>query len=475
VRITNSRSRAASILSGASYSFIPEILSLQMNSSSAVRRRLFAVASLTVLAGACSKPAARPPRAAIAVTVIPVKRASVPYDVEANGIVTPLQTAIVSPQVDGIITEVNFPEGSEVTKGQVLFHLDARPYQAAYDQAVAALARDKATATYSSKEADRYESLVKQAIVTAEQAEQLRSTAQAAAATVLADSANLATAKFNLDNTIVRAPISGRTGGLLVRTGNVVHASGGTGLVVINQVRPILVRFAVPAAQLPMVLKYGEKGGRVVDLPVSAAPGSLLDNATPPDTANPMDAAGGSGAPAQRVKVARVAGDPDSKGGLSFIDNAVDTTTGTVTLKGTFPNPNGTLWAGQFVATSLRLYIEDSVLVLPTQAVVTGQTGTYVYVIDSEDVAQQRPVTVERAAGMISVIASGVSQGERVVTDGQSRVTPGAHVTIGLHDPTTGGASGAAGATAGRGRGGRGGGRGGRGKKADTTATKPGE
>jgi multidrug efflux system membrane fusion protein len=149
-----------------------------------------------------------------------------------------------------------------------------------------------------------------------------------------------------------------------------------------------------------------------------------------------------------------------------------------VTLKGTFPNPRGTLWSGQFVATSLRLYTEDSVLVLPTQAVVTGQTGTYVYVIDSDDVAQQRPVTVERAAGMISVIASGVNEGERVVTDGQSRVTPGAHVTIGLHEPGAGGGAGVAGAATGRGRGGRGGGRGGRGgrgKKADTTAAKPGE
>jgi multidrug efflux system membrane fusion protein len=450
-----------------------------MNSSSTVRRRLYAVASLAVLAGACSKPAARPPRPAIAVTIIPVKRASVPYDIEANGIVAPLQTAIVSPQVDGIITEVNFAEGSEVTKGQVLFHLDPRPYQAAYDQSVAALARDKATATYSAKEAERYESLVKQAIVTAEQAEQLRSTAQAAAATVLADSANLSNAKFNLDNTVVRAPISGRTGSLLVRTGNLVHSAGGTGLVVINQVRPILVRFAVPAGQLPMVLKYGERDGKVISLPVSAVPGSLLDNAAPADTTNPMDAAGSNSAPAQKVKVATAPADPDAKGGLSFIDNAVDTTTGTVTLKGTFPNPRGTLWAGQFVATSLRLYIEDSVLVLPTQAVVTGQAGTYVYVIDSDDVAQQRPVTVERAAGMISVIASGVSQGERVVTDGQSRVTPGSHVTIGLHDPSTGSGAGVAGTGSGRGgRGGHGGGRGGRGgrgKKADTTAAKPGE
>jgi multidrug efflux system membrane fusion protein len=128
------------------------------------------------------------------------------------------------------------------------------------------------------------------------------------------------------------------------------------------------------------------------------------------------------------------------------------------------------------VATSLRLYIEDSVLVLPTQAVVTGQTGTYVYVIDSDDVAQQRPVTVERAAGMISVISSGVSAGERVVTDGQSRVTPGAHVTVGLHEPGSAAGADPAGSGAGSGRGGRGhGGRGGRGKKADTTAAKPRE
>ena len=176
------------------------------------------------------------------------------------------------------------------------------------------------------------------------------------------------------------------------------------------------------------------------------------------------------------MKVATSAADPVSKGGVSFIDNAVDTTTGTVTLKGTFSNPRGTLWVGQFVATSLRLYIEDSVLVLPTQAVVTGQTGTYVYVIDSDDIAQQRPVTVERAAGTISVIASGVSQGERVVTDGQSRVTPGAHVTIGLHDAGADNGAGVAGAAGARGgRGGGRGGRGGRGKKADTTAARPGE
>jgi multidrug efflux system membrane fusion protein len=446
-----------------------------MNSTSEVGRRLFAAASLAGLAGigACTKAPARAPKPMIAVSVIPVKRASVPYDIDANGIVTPMQTAIVAPQVDGIITEVNFSEGHDVEKGQVLFHLDPRPYQAAFNQATAALARDKATAVYAQSQYERYSSLAKQGIVTAEQAEQMRATAQSAAATVVADSGALATAEFNLGNTVVRAPISGRTGSLLVRTGNLVHAAGATALVVINQVHPILVRFAVPASQLPQILKYGEKGGQPIPLPVKALPGNLADAAAQGDTTTPMDAMNGNGAvPSKPVALAPAASDPDAKGGLSFIDNAVDTTTGTVTLKATFANRGGTLWAGQFVATTLRLYTEDSVLVLPTQAVVTGQTGTYVYVIDSTNTAEQRPVTVERAAGALSVISAGVSEGERVVTDGQSRVTPGAQVTVGARDPT------APGAAAGLGRNGRGrGGRGGRGKagKADSTPSKSAE
>ena len=446
-----------------------------MNRFAGTRRGFFAVASFVsvVVGGACSKAPPRPTRPAVAVTVVPVRRRSVPYDIDANGIVTPMQTANVMPQVDGIILEVNFSEGQDVVKGQVLFHLDPRPYQAAYNQAVAALARDKASLAYALSQQERYGSLASQGIVTKEQAEGMRATAASTAGTVQADSANVDNAKFNLDNTVVRAPISGRTGGLLVRTGNLVHAAGGTPLVVINQVRPILVRFAVPASELPMILKYGEKTGKVVGLPVTAIPGGTPAVATAADTTNPMDAAASGGAPAKRVKIAPSDSNTDAKGGLSFIDNAVDTTTGTVTLKATFSNRNGTLWAGQFVSSSLRLYIEDSVLVLPTQAIVTGQQGTYVYVIDSSNTAQQRPVTVERAAGAISVIASGVAEGERVVTDGQSRVTPGSQVTVGLREPGSGG-----GAGGGQGRGGRGGGRGGRGGgkgrgKSDTTAAKP--
>lgn len=399
---------------------------------------------LALTTGCAAKPAARAPRAAIAVTVVPVRRASVPYEVNVNGVVTPMQTATVVSQVDGIITDVAFAEGQDVVKGQVLFRIDPRPYQAAYDQTKAAITRDRVTATYAREQAARYDTLAQTRSVTREQADQMGATAAAAAATVDADQAALDKAKFDLDNTTVRAPISGRTGSLLTHIGNVVHAAGAGGLVVINQVRPTLVRFAVPGAELSKILHYGARGGLLVTAAAdAAAPAAARDTMTPTDAAN------GSPRVPLPGRTRPAVPDPERTGTLTFIDNAVDTTTATVQLKATFANKAGTLWAGQFVATTLRLFVEDSVLVVPTGAVVTGQTGTYVWVVDSSNTAQQRPVVVERAAGDLSVITSGVSDGERVVTAGQSRLTTGAPVTLG--DSTSGGR-----------RGGRGGGRGGR-------------
>lgn len=403
------------------------------------------------LTGCGAKTPPRAPRAAIAVTVTPVRRMSVPYEIAANGVVTPMQTAAVVSQVEGIVTDVTFSEGADVTKGETLFKIDPRPYQAAFDQATALLARDRAAAAYSREQAARYDTLAQSRSVTQEQADQMRATAMSNAATVDADLATLATAKFNLDNTTIRAPISGRTGSLLVHVGNVVHASGSAPLVVINQVRPTLVRFAVAGSELPKILQYGGRGGLPVTAAVSdAAPAGAPDTTSRPDT----PAASGKSSIPGHVKAAPA--DPEHTGTLSFIDNAVDTTTATVQLKATFANRGGSLWAGQFVATSLRLYVEDSVLVVPTGAVVTGQTGTYVWVVDSSNTAQQRPVVVERAAGDLSVITSGISAGDRVVTAGQSRLTDGATVTLG------GGRGDSASAAAG-GRSGRGGGRSGRG------------
>ena len=373
-----------------------------------------------LLLGACTSKRTRPENPPVPVTVVAAHRTNLPYTTTANGIVTPLQTATVAPQVDGIVAQVTFRESQEVAAGQILFRIEPSPYLAAYRQALAALARDSATAVNARHEVSRYDSLEAKDFVTHEQADQVRATASAADATVKADENAVAGARWSLDKTTIRAPISGRTGGLLVRTGNVVHAATGTPLVVINQIRPILVRFPVPGSDLPLIQRYGADKA----LPVTALPGR-----SPAETASDTTLGGGAIAtpndppPPQPLRAASVA-----QGTLTFIDNAVDTTTGTVMLKASFANQAGTLWPGEFAAVSLRLFVEPNALVVPTEAVLTGQTGTYAYVVDSTKAAQQRRVTVERTANGLAVISAGLKDGERVVTAGQSRLTPGAKV-----------------------------------------------
>ena len=417
------------------------------------------------LAGACAKAPPARPKATVPVVVTRARIMDVPYTVEANGVVVPLRAATVGSQVEGIIKRVAFAEGQNVTAGQVLFEVDPRPYRGAYQQALATMNRDRANAEHARREADRYAGLAAQDYVTKEQAEQQRANAAATSANVAGDEAALANAKFNLDNTTIRAPISGRTGALLVKEGNLVHASGATPLVVINQISPIVVRFAIPATQLPLLQRYGAAGG----LTVTATPNSgaeTLDPGAQPQVGlniggNDRSATARSGPPgtSQTAIAPRDAHAPASSqlsslvqtehGTLSFIDNAVDTTTGTVLLKATFPNPNQRLWAGEFVSTQLNLFVEQQALVVPTQAVVTGQSGSYVYVVTDSNTASQRPVTVERTAGSLSIIASGLRGGEQVVTDGQSRLTPNAKVQVTTPQGASGGGRGA-------GRGGRG-------------------
>ena len=410
------------------------------------RRSFLAGLALLSLAGACSKKQEQRGRQAVPVLATRAKKTAVPYTIEANGVVIPYQSSTVASQVEGIIRRVAFQEGQDVVKGQVLFEIDPRPYQAQYQVAAANLARSRATAENAQREAQRYATLAQQDYVTREQADQQRATAASSAASVAADQATLAAARFNLENTTIRAPISGRTGALLVREGNLVHASGSTPLVVINQISPILVRFAIPSTQLPLLQRYGTVGGLVV----TATPNSGSESVSEP-TAGPIGLSVGGGDPAQAAgstSTGQGGGPPSGtmraapatpslvpiaqpeNGSLSFIDNAVDTTTGTVLLKASFPNPNKRLWVGEFVATRLELFVEQNALVVPTPAVVTGQQGTYVYVITDSSTAQQRPIRVERTAGDLSVIASGLRDGEQVVTDGQARLTPNAKVVL---------------------------------------------
>jgi multidrug efflux system membrane fusion protein len=348
---------------------------------------LFAIA-------ACSKndPPRQPP---VPVSVTTVKRASIPFIVAANGVAEPMQTVAVESQVNGILNHVTFAEGQPVQAGQVLFEIDSRPYVAVLDQARAQLVRDQAMAVSAQRDAVRYAALVKEGYVTGSQADQAEANAASATATVAADRANVQKAALDVANTTIRAPISGRTGSLLVRQGNLVKANSNPPLVVINQIQPILVRFSIAQSQLPDIQRY-YRGGN-----------ALLVRATPSE---------GSGVPLQ--------------GTLAFVDNNVDSTTGTVLLKARFSNPEGTMWPGQYMNVALQLYVDPNALTLPAPAVMTGQQGTYVYTIDTAGTARQRPVQVARTVDSVAVIASGLKDGERVVVDGQSRLIPGSKVAI---------------------------------------------
>jgi len=348
---------------------------------------------ILAFAAACSSRAAPPP-SRVPVTVARAERRAVPVQVAATGTVEPIQTVAILPQVQGVIVAVRFHEGDEVTAGQVLLQLDARPYQAALQQAEAALARDVVQAENARQEATRYAALVQNASVSREDYQQKQAAADAQAAVVRADSATLAVARLNLEYATIRAPIAGRTGGLTVREGNLVRPAAGTPLLTINQLRPILVRFAVPATQLPALL-------------------------SPP-----------RGKDARQVLVR---GDRDSVmevGALAFIDNHVDSATGTVLLKGRFRNQHETLWPGEFVQVTLIVDVDSAATVVPAQAVVNGQQGTYVFVVSSDGRASQQPVTVSRTVDTLAVIASGIRPGALVVTDGQLRLTPDARVEI---------------------------------------------
>lgn len=353
------------------------------------------LAVLLLTAAACSKPAP-PKQPKIPVIVAPVQRTEVPYTISTNGTVEPLQTAAVEAQVGGLLTRVLFAEGQDVHAGDVLFQIDPRPYVAVLDQARGQLARDQAQAANAMRDATRYSALVQKDYVTRSQADQAQATAASAQASVDADRASVERARLDVANCTIRAPISGRTGGLLVRQGNLVKANASTPMVVINQIQPILVRFTVPQGELPDIQRYFGAGRPLVvqATPSEGSPGAAL------------------------------------AGTLAFVDNSVDSTTGTVLLKARFANSPATLWPGQYVTVGLRLYVDPNALTIPSQAVMTGQQGTYVFTVDGAGNPKQVPVRVARTVDTLAVIASGLTVGQRVIMDGQSRLTTGSKVLI---------------------------------------------
>jgi multidrug efflux system membrane fusion protein len=371
------------------------IFGIHMNPTRMFRNAVLAgVLATGLLLSGCSakkQPAAAP---RVPVTVADVVQKTVPVQVRVIGNVEAYSTVGVKPQVTGEIIGVHFTEGQDVKKGQLLFTFDPRPFQADLLRAQANLAQDEAKLQNAEVEAQRYTKLVEAGVVAKEQAEQIQTNHEALVATVKADRAQVEYARVQLVYTKIYSPIDGRTGNLMMHLGNVVKANPDNPMVTINQVNPIYVTFAVPQQTLPEIKQHMAKG---------------------------------------KLKVtATIQGQEDlpEVGALTFVDNNVDLNTGTIKLKGTFTNTNRRLWPGQYVNVALTLREEPNAIVVPTQAIQTGQAGSYVFVVKPDLTAESRAVKVERNIDNQAVIESGLAAGEKVVTDGQIRLVPGAKVEI---------------------------------------------
>lgn len=361
---------------------------------SGARRAALALLALGALglAMACGGKKAPPP-SAVPVTAADAVQKDVRMVVTAIGTVEAYKTVSLKALIAGQIIKVHFKEGQDVRKGDLLFTIDPRPYQAALAQAKAQLARDRAQLVSAAAQAGRYADLVKKDYVTQQQFDDANANAEALKATVKADEANVQDASISLGYCSIRASMDGRLGNLLVQEGNLVKAND-VPLVTLNQVTPVYVAFSVPEQQLAEIRREEAKGPLAVAAAFPGASGAAFT------------------------------------GSLSFIDNAVDSATGTILLKATFPNEDKTLWPGQFVNVTLDLSVIKDAVIVPTQAVQQGQQGSYLYAIKPDGTVDMRLVKTGQARNGETVIEDGVKAGEKVVTDGQLRLYPGARVEI---------------------------------------------
>ena len=332
---------------------------------------------------------------AIPVTVEPVVQQLVPFRLQGIGNVEAFSTVALKARTDGQIIEVGFKEGEEVRKGQVLFKIDPRPFEAALRQAEANALRDAAASEQARSQERRYKDLLDKNFVSKEAYAQIRTNATTAEAIAKASQAALDNAKLNLEYCTITAPIEGYAGKIQIQLGNLVKANDVNPLVVINQVHPIYVNFAVPEQRLAEVRQYMALNSLAVQ---ALTPGS--DQAAAPT------------------------------GVLIFVDNAVDPSTGTIKLRARFANKENSLWPGQFVGVSVRLFEQPDAIVIPSTAVQTGPEGQYVYVVGKDMVADVRKIEVQRTEGDHTIVARGLAKGEQVVTRGQLRLGPKSRVQI---------------------------------------------
>jgi multidrug efflux system membrane fusion protein len=366
---------------------------ITMISITPIGLRAVAIAAAAASLLGCAENKPKPVDERIPVTVAVAQTKDIPLQVRTIGNVQPIATVAVRALVAGQLQRVWFREGEDVSKGQILFTIDPRPYQAALDQAKANLARDEAQLKNAESEEKRYDELVKKDYVTREDYERFASGAEAARAVAAADRAAVENAQLQLAYCEIRSPMDGRTGSLQVQSGNLVKANDTSPLVTINQITPVYVTFSVPESQLGDLRSRG-----LGNVPVIALP--------------------------QNGDV------PIATGSLTFVDNTVNTTTGTINLKATFENKDRALWPGQFVNVAMTMADRPNAIVIPSQAIQVGQRGVYVYVVKSGGSVEMRPITVFRAVDQQSIIDRGISAGETVVTDGQLRLTPNSKVDV---------------------------------------------
>jgi membrane fusion protein, multidrug efflux system len=363
------------------------------NSYRSMASALVFIAAL-LLAGCTRNAAPAPSAPPVPVATASAVRKDVPIQVRAIGSVEAFSNVTVKTQVTGELTGVFFKEGDDVKKGQLLFTLDKRALEATLKQAEGALARDQAQAANAKAQARRYQELFTAGVVSKEQSDQIQSNSDALDAAVLADKAAVENAKVQLIYCSIYSPINGRAGTLMIHQGNMIKANDTPFLVSLNQVEPIYVSFTVPEQYLAEIKRYSAKGKLGVQAVI------------PNDNRGP------------------------AAGKLSFIDNTVDTATGTIRLKGEFVNADRRLWPGQFVDVVLTLADQPGAIVVPSQAVQNGQQGQFVFVVKPDMTVEARSVIVNRSSDGQAVIDKGLAQGEQIVTDGQLRLVPGSKVEL---------------------------------------------
>jgi len=347
------------------------------------------------------KPAAKGPGAA-PVAVVAAVQQTIPVRLQAIGNVEAYTSVAVKSRVDGQILEVHFREGQEVKKGEVLFRIDARPFEAAMKQAEAQALRDAASRDQAASQERRYQELLDKNFVSKDAYAQYRTNAQTAQATAKASEAMVENAKLNLDYTVIRSPIDGYVGRALLQAGNMVKANDTISLVVINQVKPVYVSFAIPEQQLAKVRALMRQGSLTVDVTLPGGDKPLAD------------------------------------GRIAFLDNAVDQTTGTIKVRAVFDNKDAALWPGQFYTVRVKLYDQENAILVPSRALQTGPNGQFVYVVKEDMTVDLRKVVVSRTEGDTVVLAEGgVTKGEKVVVRGALRLAPGAKVMINEGAPSS--------------------------------------